>query len=93
MSTPDSFGPWSAGLDDAERLARLRSLRALVQIFAGARHPLVIALAQAEADTSDEAAALAWEALMTMPTRSRRNILASMCELLKTTPMRERKHG
>jgi hypothetical protein len=41
---PDPFGPWVPDLDPAERLARYRSLRALVQVFAGARHPLVIGL-------------------------------------------------
>jgi len=56
---PDAFGPWAAGLDPAERLARLRSLRALVQVFAGPTHSLVAALAQAEGDPGDEAAALA----------------------------------
>lgn len=93
MSRPDAIGPWVPGLDPAERLARYRSLRALARIFAGSSHPLVIALAQAEADPSDNSAALAWEALMTMPSRQRRNILASMGELLKTTPPKERKHG
>src|SRR3954469_17333702 len=63
---PDAFGPWAAGLDPAERLARLRSLRALVQVFAGPTHSLVAALAQAEGDPGDEAAALAWEALLTL---------------------------
>jgi hypothetical protein len=80
---PDSFGPWAEGLDPAERLARYRSLRALCQIFAGPHHPLVVALARAEADPSDEAARLAWEALMTLPTIRRRRILASLATLTR----------
>jgi hypothetical protein len=86
VSKPDSFGPWVADLDPAERLARLRSLRALVQVFAGAKHPLVVALAAAEADPTDEAALMAWRALETMPARSRRHVLASLAELMKSTP-------
>jgi hypothetical protein len=46
---PDAIGPWAPGLTLAERLARLRSLRALVQVFAGASYSLVLALARAEA--------------------------------------------
>lgn len=93
MSRPDQFGPWSDGLSDAERLARFRSLRALVQVFAGAKHPLVVALARAEVDPSDEAAAMAWDALMTMPSRQRRNILCSLATLMRTSFPKERHHG
>jgi hypothetical protein len=75
MTGPDQFGPWAAGLDPAERLARYRSLRALCQLFCGPRHPLVVALAAAEADPADEAAALAWQALLTLPSLQRRRIL------------------
>jgi hypothetical protein len=94
---PDQFGPWADGIDSAERLARFRSLRALVQVFAGPRHPLVVALAQAEADPTDDAAALlAWECLTAMPTIRRRRILASLATLIRTSnSTRERKtnHG
>lgn len=89
---PDAFGPWAPGLSDAEKLARYRSLRALVQVFAGPDHPLVLALARAEADPSDEAAGLAWEALMTLPTIRRRRILGSLATLTRTS-IRERNHG
>jgi hypothetical protein len=91
---PDRFGPWADGLSDAERLARYRSLRALVQIFAGPHHPLVLALARAEADPSDEAARLAWEALMTLPTIRRRRILASLATLTRgPDAVVRRRHG
>lgn len=93
MSRPDAFGPWAADLDPAERIARMRSLRALCQIFCGARHPLVEALARAEVDPGDRAALEAWEALERIPARSRRNVLASLAQLMKQTPTKERKHG
>ena len=31
IAARDSFGPWAQGLDHAERLARVRSLRATVR--------------------------------------------------------------
>jgi hypothetical protein len=92
MNRPDAFGPWAADLSDAERLARMRGLRALAQVFAGKSHPLVIALARAEADPGDHAALEAWEALERMPARLRRHVLASLAELMKQTP-KERKAG
>lgn len=92
---PDPFGPWAPDLEPAERLARYRSLRALCQIFAGPDHPLVLVLARAEADPSDEAAAQAWEALMTLPTIRRRRILASLATLTRgpDADARRRRHG
>lgn len=65
-------------MDPIERPARMRSLRALVQVFARPTHPLVHALARAEADPSDAA-----KALETMPSRPRRRILASLATLLR----------
>jgi hypothetical protein len=89
---PDEIGPWVDGLDPAERLARLRSLRALVQVFAGPGHPLVVSLARAEVDPSDHAALEAWEALVAMPSLKRRMILGSLATLTRTS-IRRRKHG
>ena len=66
--------PWVPGISDAERLARYRGLRALVQLLAGPGHPLVLALARAEADPSNEAAALAWK-----PERPCRTFSAAAC--------------
>lgn len=85
MTAPDAFGPWVQGLDPAERLARLRSLRALVQLLAGPDHPLCEALARAEVDPSEEAAMAAWEALTAMPSLRRRRILASLATLTRLT--------
>ena len=85
--------PWVPGISDAGRLARYRGLGALVQLLAGPGHPLVLALARAEADPSDEAAALVWEALATMPSLQRRRVLASLATPLKASPTKERKAG
>ena len=82
---PDHIGSWVPDLDPAERLARIRGLRALVQIFGGLGHPLGEALAKAEVDPSDEAALAAWEALMTMPSLKRRRILASFATLTRSS--------
>jgi hypothetical protein len=91
---PDLIGPWADDIDPAERLARYHSLRALVQVFCGSTHPLVLALARAEVDHSDDAARLAWQALETMPSRTRRSVLCSMATLMRTTPKpKERKAG
>jgi hypothetical protein len=94
MERPDHIGPWVPDLEPGERLARCRSLRALVQVFCGPHHPLVVALARAEADPSDEAARLAWEALMTLPTIRRRRILASLATLTRgPDAVVRRRHG
>jgi hypothetical protein len=93
MSRPDRIGPWADDLPPAERLARFRSLRALCQLFCGPDHRLVSALRRAEDDPGDAAAAEAWAELMGLPSIRRRRILANMGELLRTTPIREKRHG
>lgn len=78
--TPLGFGPWASGISDAERCARLRELRALVAAFAGgSRQPLVRVLTRAERDPAalEEAARL----FDTIPTRWRRNVLATLAAL------------
>jgi hypothetical protein len=54
---------------------------------------MTLALAQAEADPTDEAALAAWKALEGMPALQRRRVLASLATLLKESPIRERKRG
>jgi hypothetical protein len=95
MSRPDAIGPWATGISDAERLARLRSLRALVGIFTGARHPHPLVDALRRAESGDPAAMQeAWELLERVPARSRRNVWCSFAELLKAPPpVKERKIG
>ncbi|GJD36466.1 hypothetical protein QO012_002568 [Methylobacterium aerolatum] len=53
MRTIEMWGPWAAGLDPCERLARTRALRAVARIMAGRRAAdLCAALARAETDAS-----------------------------------------
>ncbi len=73
----DRFGPWTPGIDPAERLARLRSMAALAKALAGpAAAPLIEELHRAEQgeDGADEAALAALDRL---PPRIRRNLLSS----------------
>ena len=86
MSTdPDRIGPWADNLAPDERKARLRSLRALCQLFCGPDHRLVSALRRAEDDPGDAAAGEAWAELMGLPSIRRRRILANMGETVTTT--------
>ena len=78
-AAPEPWGPWAPDLDAAERLARFRSLRTLVQVFAGPDHALVAALANAEIDPA--AANAAWEALSTTPSLTRRRVLSTFAAI------------
>lgn len=86
LTAPETFGPWAPGLPPAERLARLRALRAFAQCFAGAKHPFTRALAAAETDDSGEADRRAWAELAAIPSRDRRNILSCLARLQADTP-------
>ncbi|MDA8231695.1 MAG: hypothetical protein M0006_10185 [Magnetospirillum sp.] len=80
MTSTPTFGPWAPTLDPAERLARCRSLRALVRVLAGPRgRELAAALRQAEADPA--ALDLAAHLLDRLPTVPRRHILAAYVAL------------
>ena len=68
------FGPWASDLDDAERLARFRSMRALAVVFAGPASPLVSELRQAEINPSAAERALAL--LEALPPLRRRRLLS-----------------
>lgn len=76
-----SYGPWTEGLDHAERIGRCRCLRALCLLLLGASHPLVTLLADAETDDAalDEAKA----ELDRLPALRRRRLLASYAELAR----------
>jgi hypothetical protein len=75
----DGFGPWADGFDGAERLARLRAMRALAFVFCGPAHPLTMALLEAEAD--DAAAIAALDHLDALPALRRRRLLAAYAAL------------
>jgi hypothetical protein len=74
-----TFGPWTPGLPEIERQARLRELRALAHILAGPRHPFTAALQNAIADPSTVDGASA--ALNELPTRTMRRLLATYAAL------------
>lgn len=79
----DRWGPWATGLDDAERRARLRSLRQTARLLAGPRAAdLCRLLAHAERDpTSLEAAC---HALNGMAANDRRQIWAAYAGLIRS---------
>ncbi|GJD52699.1 hypothetical protein OPKNFCMD_5465 [Methylobacterium crusticola] len=80
MTPADEFGPWRPGLDSAERLARLRSLRAIARLLTGPRGArLVEALEQAEHDP--DALPIAADELNRMPSLDRRQILGAFAGL------------
>lgn len=76
----DRWGPFADGIDNAERLARLRALRAITHLCAGPRGDrLADELHRAERDVSRLPAALAEiEALASL---DRRQVLASFARV------------
>lgn len=76
----DRFGPWSDRIDAAERLARLRSLRAIVRFSTGPRGDRLAGLLhRAEQDAAALEPALA--ALNALASLDRRSVLASFAAL------------
>lgn len=76
----DRFGPWSDRIDGAERVARLRSLRAIVRLSTGPRgERLAVLLHRAERDASALAPAL--DALNALAALDRRSVLGSFAAL------------
>lgn len=71
----DNWGPWATGIDPAERLARVRSLRSLAHARFGIEHFLVAALLRAES-LRPEDLDTALSALNQLPTRDRRNVVS-----------------
>lgn len=79
-SESSQFGPWIDALSDRERIARLRSLRAIALIFARKKPSLVSALRRAETDFS--ALREARQIFESLPTLQRRRIMSIYCDLL-----------
>lgn len=76
----DQWGPFRPDIDAAERLARLRSLRAIVRLSTGPRGDRLAGLLhRAERDTAALEPALA--ALNALATLDRRSVLASFAAL------------
>ncbi|WP_342111262.1 hypothetical protein [Methylobacterium sp. SI9] len=83
IAAADRFGPFADGLDPAERLARLRSMRAIVNLTTGPRgETLARALHRAERDPVHLPAAVA--ALDALAALDRRHVLASFARLHRT---------
>lgn len=76
----DQFGPWRPDITDAERLARLRSLRAIAHLTLGPRgEAFADALRLSERDPDHLPAAL--RALDALAPLDRRQVLASFARL------------
>ena len=76
----DQFGPWRDGIDPAERLARLRSMRAIAHLCLGPRgDALTDALRLSERNPDHLPAALT--ALDALAPLDRRTVLASFANL------------
>lgn len=76
----DQFGPWRLDITDAERLARLRSLRAIAHLCLGPRgDALTDALRLSERDPDHLSVALC--ALDALAPLDRRQVLASFATL------------
>lgn len=79
----DQWGPFAPGIDQAERRARLRSLRALSRVFCGPRAADLYRLL-AEAETNPDALEPASVEINRLPPLDRRQILASFARLATT---------
>jgi hypothetical protein len=75
-----SFGPWAAGIDPAERLARLRSMRALALVHCRYEVGFLESLKRAETDAA--ALPAAFDELQRLPALRRRHLLSSYCTLI-----------
>jgi hypothetical protein len=76
MAAPkDNWGPFAEAINAAERLARLRALRAFLQDTHGTTHPLYRALYFAESNEPEDLQALSLE-LERFPALDRRKLLA-----------------
>ena len=85
MKEMDCWGPWAAGLDPGERLARLRSLRARARVLAGPRaDDLVALLVQAESDPA--ALVPAADALDRLAPLDMRRVLSTYSGLAQPLP-------
>lgn len=82
MTDLDRWGPWASGISDCERLARLRSLRAIVRLLLGPRGDV---LARAIHCAEEGAVGLdtLHGALSRLPSLDYRKVLASYAALTR----------
>jgi hypothetical protein len=71
-----TFGPWRRSLDQIERAAERRELKALATVFCGQKHSLVRALRAAQNGDAD-ALAVALREIDALPALPRRRLLAT----------------
>jgi len=83
-----NWGPWAPAIDWAEKLARLRSLRTLVDAMYGTKHPLVRPLAIAESGEPEDLQLVAIE-LDRMPAKDRRKVLSIYARVIGYKPKPE----
>jgi hypothetical protein len=79
------FGPWASDLDPAERLARIRSMRAIVRLLAGRRGADLAALLN-QAETDPAALPAAADALDRLAPLDMRRVLSSYAGLARPLP-------
>ena len=75
-----TFGPWAFDISSAERLARLRGMRALALMHCRSHSDFIDSLHRAETD--EAALPVAFHHLEHLPALRRRHLLASYCQLL-----------
>ena len=81
----DQWGPFADGIDDAVRLARLRSLRALAGVMLDRRDGIALRSCLLAAERKPEALPLVLEALAALPAVPRRQVLAAYARLDRET--------
>jgi hypothetical protein len=79
-----SFGPWARDIDPAERLARLRGMRALALVHC--RHETDFINTLRRAETDDKALPDAFDELERLPALRRRHLLATYAQLIGGAP-------
>lgn len=82
MTNMDRWGPFSAGITDCERTARLRSLRAIVRLLLGPRGDVLATAVQCAEEGAVSLDAL-HRALSRLPSLDRRRVLASYAAVTK----------
>ena len=81
------WGPWEPGITAAERVARLRSLRALARVLTGPHGAALVACLKLAEDDPDALAVAAVE-LSRLPTLPMRHLLASYSALDRPVKVR-----
>ncbi|MCW2244736.1 hypothetical protein M2352_000327 [Azospirillum fermentarium] len=85
-SANDQWGPFTPGIDPAERLARLRSLRSLASVLVHPNDAARLLSVLREAEANDNAAPQALDLINHLPALSRRRLLASYAAVHTPTP-------